>query len=66
MNKPIEKNDLWCHYSDLPSPLSYMECTDYDGIGNQGRFPRKIKNKEKTLKGIFFKLNERIKWKKFI
>ena len=40
--QPI-KDELWCNYSDLPSPLSYMECADYDGMGNQGRFVEKKK-----------------------
>jgi len=40
----IEIDDTWCHYSDLPSPSSYIECADYDGIGNQGRVV-KTKNK---------------------
>lgn len=41
-NTPIEqKDELWCQYSDLPSPLAYADC-DYDGIGNQGRVPGKL------------------------
>jgi len=35
----MNKEEEWCHYSDLPSPMAYMDCTDYDGMGNQGRFP---------------------------
>jgi hypothetical protein len=39
---PQEINDeLWCQYSDLPSPLAYADC-DYDGMGNQGRVPGKL------------------------
>lgn len=38
-----------CHYSGLPSVSSYIEerelrmpdFIDYDGMGNQGRFPKK-------------------------
>lgn len=43
MDKKVEnkKEDLWCYYSDLPSPLAYVECADYDGIGNQGRVTKK-------------------------
>lgn len=40
-----EKEDLWCHYSDLPSPAAYMECADYDGMGNQGRVTQINKSK---------------------
>ena len=35
-----DDND-WCHYSDLPSPMAYVECMDYDSMGNYGRFPKK-------------------------
>jgi len=28
MNKELE-NDDWCHYSDLPSPISYMSKETY-------------------------------------
>jgi hypothetical protein len=44
-NKKINQEDLWCEYSDMPSPLSYTQCTDYDSMGNHGRYP-KIKKKE--------------------
>lgn len=40
-----EKENLWCYYSDLPSPVSYMECADYDGMGNQGRVTQINKSK---------------------
>lgn len=43
MNKEIKKEDLWCEYSDLPSPRGYMSCTDYDSMGNHGRFPKIVK-----------------------
>jgi hypothetical protein len=48
MNKKItqeekEKEVLWCNYSDLPSPMAYAQCTDYDGMGNQGRIVKKKK-----------------------
>jgi hypothetical protein len=25
MNKKINKEDLWCEYSDMPSPLAYTK-----------------------------------------
>ena len=49
MNKEIKEEDLWCEYSDLPSPKTYMNCTDYDSMGNHGRFP-KSKNKKRKMK----------------
>ena len=59
MKNKINEN-LWCEYSNLPSPASYMNCTDYDGMGNQGRVndtPPKIRNKNwnqcmKVIKSI--------------
>ena len=54
MSNEIKEEDLWCEYSDLPSPKAYMNCTDYDSMGNHGRFPtpknRDIKMKIKIQK----------------
>lgn len=45
----MEKEELHCHYSNLPSPAAYQkDDIDYDGMGNQGRFP-KIKKQTKLL-----------------
>lgn len=48
MNEKIEEQDLWCEYSDLPSPKAYIKCADYDSMGNHGRFPKQ-KEKNKTV-----------------
>jgi hypothetical protein len=50
MTKETKTEDLWCNYSNLPSPLSYMECADYDGMGNYGRFPKPKKDNKKNKK----------------
>lgn len=42
----IKEDELWCEYSDLPSPKAYADCTDYDSMGNHGRFPKKEVKKE--------------------
>ena len=43
--------DNYCHYSDLPSPSAYKDdYVDYDGMGNQGRFPKKKINKTNKMK----------------
>ena len=55
-NKKIDKEELWCEYSDLPSPMAYMDCTDYDSMGNHGRFPKNEIKKNKTLKTFFKKI----------
>ena len=46
-----EPDDLWCYYSDLPSPQAYADCTDYDSMGDCTRFPGKtVKKKNKWIK----------------
>ena len=45
-----------CYYSGLPSPMAYVDdATDYDGMGNQGRFPKK-KEKQSMFKNILKKI----------
>jgi hypothetical protein len=56
----MSKEQLHCHYSDLPSPMAYMRMKedpiDYDGMGNQGRIPN-LKQKESfTMKRFIEKL----------
>ena len=46
---------MHCYYSDLPSPSAYVEDMDYDGMGNQGRFPTK-KNKNQPMKNLLKKI----------
>lgn len=58
-NNRIYNEDLHCHYSNLPSPIAYLDDNmDYDGMGNQGRFPEsKIKRKnimKKLIQKIIF------------
>ena len=37
----MKDKELHCHYSGLPSPSAYTDdYIDYDGMGNQGRFPK--------------------------
>jgi hypothetical protein len=57
MDKKIKNDDLLCNYSNLPSPMSYVECADYDSMGNYGRFPVQNKNK----KSFLFKIKKKKK-----
>jgi hypothetical protein len=52
-----KEEDLYCHYSGLPSPMAYTKsiCTDYDSMGNHGRFP-KTKQKQPYMKKFIKKL----------
>jgi len=46
MEKKINKDDFWCEYSDLPSPMAYKDSyTDYDSMGNKKRFSKTITKK---------------------
>lgn len=56
MNKNIKEEDLWCEYSDLPSPKAYANCADYDSMGNHGRFPKPKKTNMVTFKKRIQKL----------
>jgi len=47
----------YCHYSDLPSPMAYVDSTtDYDGMGNQGRFPESRKKEKSFMKKLIQKI----------
>ncbi len=59
MSKEKENKELWCHYSDLPSPMAYVECADYDSMGNHGRFP--VQSKVKKQKSYLFKFKRKKK-----
>ena len=49
----MNEEQLHCHYSNLPSPAAYQrDDIDYDGMGNQGRFPKVHKSKTMMKKLI--------------
>ena len=56
----MSKEQLHCHYSDLPSPIAYMkpkgDPIDYDGMGNQGRVPNIQSKKEFNMKRFIQKV----------
>ena len=55
----MKEEETYCHYRDLPSPLAYIkdDYIDYDGMGNQGRFPnKKDKIKSSTMKRFISKI----------
>jgi len=54
-----QDEELICQYSGLPSPASY-ECTDYDGMGNHGRFTKPRKNRKSIIKMLKTRLRKRI------
>jgi hypothetical protein len=56
MSEKIKEEDLWCEYSDLPSPKSYIKCVDYDSMGNHGRFPKPKTENTNNMKKIIQKV----------
>ena len=49
--------EKYCHYSDLPSPMTYVNTIiDYDGMGNQGRFPESKKKEKGFMKRLIQKI----------
>ena len=48
----MNNQEEWCHYSDLPSPMAYVDNTDYDGMGNQGRFPKDKLSNGKSVRAV--------------
>ena len=53
----MNKEDLHCHYSNLPSPIAYLDDNmDYDGMGNQGRFPEAKTKRKNIMKRLIQKI----------
>ena len=49
--------EKYCHYSDLPSPMAYVNTIiDYDGMGNQGRFQESRKKEKGFMKRLIKKI----------
>lgn len=58
--KEILSEEEFCHYSGLPSPSAY-ECTDYDSMGNHGRFPKQKTTSKSSLEKIAEKIKNKLK-----
>jgi len=50
--------ELYCHYSDLPSPMAYVveKCMDYDSMGDYSRFPKTKEKKNNIMKRMIQKI----------
>jgi hypothetical protein len=42
----MDENDLWCNYSGMPSPMSYIRCDECDEILYECKCKEKTMNKE--------------------
>ena len=58
--KEILSEEEFCHYSGLPSPSAY-ECTDYDSMGNHGRFQKQKPTSKSSLEKITEKIKNKLK-----
>lgn len=58
--KEILSEQEFCHYSGLPSPAAY-QCTDYDSMGNHGRFPTQKPKSKSSLEKITEKIKNKLK-----
>jgi hypothetical protein len=52
MNKKIYKNELWCEYSDMSSPLSYIKNKSYGGVVSHEKSSKKEQDGKKNSKTI--------------
>ena len=43
-----EEKDLWCNYSGMPSPMSYMRCDKCDEVTSECKCKEKTMNKEEA------------------
>ena len=49
----MKQEEEHCHYSGLPSPSAYgRDDIDYDGMGNQGRVPKKKKQMNRNKEAV--------------
>ena len=50
MTKKIKEEDLWCEYSDMPSPLAYTKSKSHGGVVNHGKLSKKEQDEKKNSK----------------
>ena len=50
MTEEINEDDLWCEYSDMPSPLSYTKNEGYSGEVSHRKLPKKEQDEKKNPK----------------
>ena len=48
MTEKINEDDLWCEYSDMPSPLAYIKNESYGGVVSH----KKLLKKEQDEKNV--------------
>jgi hypothetical protein len=63
MSKKINKEDLWCEYSDMPSPLAYTKRGGYVGMSKREK-PKKIEVMKKVIQKVMLFLSFKFPKKK--
>jgi ribosomal protein S1 len=46
MTEKIDEDDLWCEYSDMPSPLAYTKRKGYSGVVNYEKLSKSKKEQD--------------------
>ena len=50
MTEKIDEDDLWCEYSDMPSPLAYIKNESYGGEVSHRKLSKKEQDEKKNPK----------------
>ena len=50
MTEKIDEDDLWCEYSDMPSPLAYIKNKDHGGVKSHGKLSKKEQDEKNDSK----------------
>jgi len=50
MTEKINEDDLWCEYSDMPSPLAYIKNESYSGVVSHKKLSKKEQDEKNDSK----------------
>ena len=50
MTEKIDEDDLWCEYSDMPSPLAYTKNERYGGVVSHIKLSKKEQDEKNDSK----------------
>lgn len=50
MTEKIKEEDLWCEYSDMPSPLAYIKNEGYSSVGSHKKLSKKEQDEKNNSK----------------
>ena len=58
MTEKIKEEDLWCEYSDMPSPLAYIKNEGYVGVGSHGKLLKKEQDEKNDSKDCLMDITQ--------